>query len=188
MAGIGHNNGPTMDRGHGWRLFAWRKARAQLMPKLPLEVVRQRVSRARELGLDYQSYASLRAANGRDVIAFLFSSNALRPAKDGATINAGRKAKLEALKDCDRLALVQPPLPPARLIVASGNLIQKAGRAPGLADTWPATRTKVEAVTRGFPADAIVVIGDTTLERDWFVAARLGGFVPSSRYFQGDAP
>ena len=79
MSGIGHNKGPTREKGAGWRRVAWKKSREALLPKLPLEVVRMRVRRARELGLDYKSYAGFRAANGRDIVAFLFSSNALRP-------------------------------------------------------------------------------------------------------------
>ena len=40
MAGIGHNNGPTMEAGESWRRHAWGKARARLLPVLPIEVVR----------------------------------------------------------------------------------------------------------------------------------------------------
>ncbi|MBV0912825.1 hypothetical protein [Anianabacter salinae] len=186
MAGLGHNNGPTLEGGTAWRRHAWQRARAELLPKLPLEVIRLRVTRAKELGLDYRSYASLRASTGRDVIAFLFSSNALRVARDGRPAT-GRAARLHAIHACGRLALVQPPLPPERLIAATDGLIERADRAPGLADTWRAARTRIETLTRGIPADGIVVIGDTALERDWCTAARLGGFLPSDRYFQGDS-
>ena len=78
MTGLGHNKGPTMEPGAGWRRYAWKRARTELLPKLPLEVVRMRVRRARELGLDYKTYAGVRATTGRDLVAFLFSSNALR--------------------------------------------------------------------------------------------------------------
>ncbi len=76
--GLGHNGGPTMEPGYGWRLHCWKKARADLLPHLPIEVLRTRVKRAAELGLEYRTYASVRAATGHDVVAFLFSSNALR--------------------------------------------------------------------------------------------------------------
>ena len=36
MAGIGHNNGPTMEAGESWRRHAWGKARARLLPVLPI--------------------------------------------------------------------------------------------------------------------------------------------------------
>ena len=50
-AGIGHNGGPTLESGGSWRRVAWKKAREELLPTLPIEVVRLRVSRAKELGL-----------------------------------------------------------------------------------------------------------------------------------------
>ena len=75
---IGHNKGPSMEGGQAWRAHCWRKARKSLMKTLPIEILRVRVARAAEIGLDYKSYASIRAASGHDVIAFLFSSNALR--------------------------------------------------------------------------------------------------------------
>ncbi|MDH3263731.1 MAG: hypothetical protein OEM24_07010, partial [Paracoccaceae bacterium] len=67
-----------MEGGAGWRRHCWTKAREELLPTLPLEVVRLRVKRAAELGLDYRAYASFRASTGHDVVALLFSSNALR--------------------------------------------------------------------------------------------------------------
>ena len=69
MNRIGHNNGPTMEPGESWRRHAWGRARARLLPVLPIEVVRLRVKRAAEIGLDYRTYASIRAASGHDVIA-----------------------------------------------------------------------------------------------------------------------
>ncbi|MEM9350184.1 MAG: hypothetical protein AAGA47_07975, partial [Pseudomonadota bacterium] len=77
-AGIGHNNGPSMEAGYTYRKHQWKKAREALLPTLPLMIVRMRVKRAKELGLDYKTYAGVRASTGRDVIGFLFSSNALR--------------------------------------------------------------------------------------------------------------
>ena len=113
MTMLGHNNGPTMEKGAGWRRYAWKRARADLMPKLPLEVARRRVKRARELGIDYKSYAGIRAATGRDIVALIFSSNALRLAKETALIEAARAEKLEQIKHVDSLGLIQPPFDPA---------------------------------------------------------------------------
>jgi len=73
MSTLGHNRGPTMEKGGAWRRFAWTRARADLMPTLPIEVARRRVRRARELGIDYKSYAGIRAATGRDIVALIFS-------------------------------------------------------------------------------------------------------------------
>ncbi len=77
MSTIGHNGGPSMEPGFGFRKLAWTKARADLLPTLPLEVVRLRVKRAQRLGLPYKTYATIRATSGQDIVGFLFSGNAL---------------------------------------------------------------------------------------------------------------
>ena len=60
-ATIGHNGGPTFEKGHTYRTFMWRQAQKQLMPNaVPLMVVRMRVKRAGQLGMDYRTYASFR--------------------------------------------------------------------------------------------------------------------------------
>ena len=70
MAGIGHNRGPG--QASGFRAHCWRLARRELLgERLPVEVVRMRVRRAHELGLDYKTYAGVRATTGRDLVAFL---------------------------------------------------------------------------------------------------------------------
>ncbi|MEM9425545.1 MAG: hypothetical protein AAGA06_02485 [Pseudomonadota bacterium] len=181
MSGIGHNGGPTMDKGRGWRRYAWTRARAELLPKMPIEVVRRRVKRARELGLDYKAYAGIRAATGRDVIALLFSDNALRLMAD-ARMPANRAAHLQALRDAECLALVHPPAAPA-LVLARNSELAKADLAPGITATWPDIRARVQALKGTLPADGVVVIGETWLERDWCEAARLAGYLSAERYF-----
>jgi plexin A len=57
MGGIGHNGGPTMEPGTSWRRHCWTKARRDLLPAMPLEVIGYRMKRATELGLDYRTYA-----------------------------------------------------------------------------------------------------------------------------------
>ena len=181
MSGIGHNGGPTMDRGRGWRRYAWTRARAELLPKMPIEVVRRRVKRARELGLDYKAYAGIRAATGRDVIALLFSDNALRLMAD-ARMPADRAAQLEAVNGAERLALVHAPQNPER-VLAVNPVLARADRAPGFTATWPEIRARVLDLKGTLPADSVVVIGETWLERDWCEAARLAGYLPADRYF-----
>ncbi|MEM7490452.1 MAG: hypothetical protein AAF390_15135, partial [Pseudomonadota bacterium] len=91
--GIGHNSRQDFD-GYTGRLHQWRRARTALLGKaLPLEVVRMRVRRAAALGLDYGTYASVRATTGRDIVALLFSSNALGMIRR-AEMDAARAAKL----------------------------------------------------------------------------------------------
>ncbi len=181
MTGIGHNRGPTMEKGRGWRRYAWKKARAELLPKMPIEVVRLRVKRARELGLDYKAYAGIRAATGRDVIALLFSDNALRLLADGR-IAPERASALNAVTGADRLALVHAPHVPER-VRAANPVLSNVGVAPGFTASWPDIRARVLALKGKLPADGVVVIGETWMERDWCEAARLAGYLPADRYF-----
>lgn len=181
MTHIGHNHGPTMEKGGAWRRYAWTRARAELLPVLPIEVARRRVRRARELGIDYTSYAGIRAATGRDIVALLFSDNALRLLRDGQ-IPPGRGDKLAAIRHADCLALVHPPHDPDR-IAARNPILIRAAATPGLAQNWSETRAAILALTGRLPPDGVVVVGATHLERGWTDAARLAGFVPADRYF-----
>ena len=72
MSGIGHNGGPSVGSGASWRAQCWRVARADLLPRLPLEVVRLRVKRAQEIGLAYRTYAGVRAARAMISSHFCF--------------------------------------------------------------------------------------------------------------------
>ncbi len=182
MSGVGHNKGPTMERGAGWRRYAWRRARAELLPKLPLEVVRARVRRARELGLDYKTYAGVRAATGRDLVAFLFSSNALRILPGQVQMPENRAQTLAALRACGRLALVQPPLQ-ADIVTVVNPEIDAARAAPLFTHGWGETRARIADVLGKVPRDAVLVIGETGLEREWSEAGRLAGFLPADRFF-----
>jgi hypothetical protein len=181
MSGLGHNNGPTMESGGAWRRYTWTRARAELLPTLPIEVARRRVRRAGELGIDYRSYAGIRAATGRDIVALLFSSNALRLLRDDR-IDPARAQRLTALRQADLLALVHPPHDPAHTAVRNPILLA-AGKAPGLTETWGETRQRILALKGTIPADGVVVIGETHLERGWADTARLAGYIDADRYF-----
>ncbi len=182
MSEIGHNKGPTMEPGAGWRRYAWKRARAELLPKMPLEIVRMRVRRARELGLDYKTYAGVRATTGRDLVAFLFSSNALRVDARAVQMSGERLEVLEALRHCDRLALVHRPLDPARIAEAN-PILGAVGQAPSFTDGWGDIRARVADLLGPLPRDGVLVIGETGLEREWSVAGKLAGFLPSEKLF-----
>jgi hypothetical protein len=165
-----------MDEGLSWRTHCWAAARERLLPTLPIEVLRNRVRRAQELGLAYKTYASVRAATGHDVVAFLFSSNALRARP---ALPDDRMAKLQALVDCGRVALVSAPLTPDML---QSPVIDAAHPAPRWLASFGETHRMIRAALT-VPGDRVVLIGDHGLERDWCAAGRLAGYVAAEQYF-----
>ena len=182
--GLGHNNGPTMERGQSYRRYQWRKAREALVPTLPLFVLKMRVKRAKELGLDYKIYAGVRASTGRDVIGFLFSSNALRLVQTRLSDEtAQRVAEVQA---ASKLALVHAPLSP-KAVATANPVLDIVAAAPRFTDPWPTMRDKVRGVigAQHLPADGVLVIGATSLEREWADAGRTAGYLSAERYFGG---
>lgn len=184
MSKLGHNNGPTMEPGNSWRKHCWTKARRDLLPNLPIEILRTRVKRAQELGLEYKTYASVRASTGRDVIGFLFSSNALRSFLNSPSMPVSQQDKLTHLKNCMPVAMVNAPLTPKAMMQAN-PAIPEAFIAPGILSGWGETARLIDAARlhHKLPADAVLLVGDTTLEREWGAAGRLAGYVPAERYF-----
>ncbi|NBT32266.1 MAG: hypothetical protein EBT13_10330 [Rhodobacteraceae bacterium] len=180
-AGIGHNRGPSMEPGQSWRRHVWTKARHDLLPTLPIEVLRLRIRRAQDLGLPYKTYASIRAQTGEDVIGFLFSSNALRMIRK-TDIPKPVAEKLRGVK-ADRSALLHPPLVPADF--AARPEIDAVFAAPLFTDSWPDMRAKLRRVLadRRGPSDRYLIVGETGAERDWAAAARCAGFVSGTEYF-----
>ncbi|WP_267632585.1 hypothetical protein [Frigidibacter sp. RF13] len=179
---IGHNGGPTMEGGASWRAHCWRAARARLLPVLPVEVVRLRVMRAKELGLDYKTYAGVRATTGRDLVAFLFSSNALSLSVARPVLAPERAAKLAEITACGRIALANPPLTPEAVREAL-LMIDAAHAAPALLAGHREVRAMLRAALGALPADGVLLIGDHGLERDWCAAARLAAYLPADRFF-----
>lgn len=181
---IGHNQGPTLERGHTYRSYQWRQAQRKLMPNtIPLAIVKMRLRRAAELGLDYKAYAAIRQATGRDICGFLFSSNALSILAGQSAMPKERRAKLEGLTSTQRLALVHAPLDPAT--VQQQNPLEAATRAPDLRHSWSVTSDRLRdfIAERRLVGDQIVLIGDTALEEEWRTAARVAGYLPATRYF-----
>lgn len=180
MAGIGHNNGPTMEGGYAFRRYVWSKARKDLLPTLPLPVVRMRVKRAKEIGLDYKTYATVRATTGRDVVALLFSTNALRVFKSRIELPADRVVKLQTVQNCDRTALAVAPVTPQDIPL---DVLDAACAGPPVHANWPTSAALIAQARGTIPADGVLLIGDTALERDWSVAGRLAGYLPAHRFF-----
>lgn len=178
--GIGHNSGQDFN-GYSGRLHQWRKARRALIPNtIPIEMVRMRVRRAAAIGLDYGTYASIRAGTGRDITALLFSSNALGMIRM-AEMEAAKAEKLAQVA-AERGVMVHRPVP----AVANAPL-DFAAEAPLFTDSWSKMRTRLRAVLRDrkVPADAVLLIGDTAFEQSWCAALRAGGYLSADRYFGG---
>lgn len=184
MPAIGHNGGPALTaQGRGWATHCWGQARRALLPHLPVEVVRLRVRRAAELGLDYKTYAGVRATTGRDLVAFLFSSNALGLHARRMVPDPVRGARLAGLADCGRIALAQAPLTPDAVLAAL-PLLDAVAVAPGPHAPSALVRDRVRAALGARPAAAVLLIGDTAWERDWCAAAGLAGYLAAGQYFR----
>lgn len=181
-AGIGHNSGRVDEPGKSWRTHVWTKARQQLMPRLPIEIVRRRVARARELGLPYKTYAGLRASSGDDLIGFMFSSNALDVLRAKDSVPAIKAAKLNALTDTVTLGLAQTGVHPEQLRPA----VQQAFTAPKPLAPWVQTRTDLRAIFAKTkrPASRFVLVCDAALEAEWAEAGRMAGTLPATQYFE----
>lgn len=184
MSGIGHNLGPSLDGATGWRRHCWGQARAALLPHLPIEVVRLRVRRAAELGLDYKTYAGVRATTGRDLVAFLFSSNALDLRLSQPALGEGNRVALARMAGCDRIMLVQAPLS-VDAVRASLPVMDALHPAPGLLAPHRVIRADLRAALGSLPADAVLLVGASGLEQDWCAAGRLAGYLSADRFFPG---
>jgi len=190
---IGHNGGPGVEPGVGpgvgpggsWRRHCWQAARARLLPVLPIEVVRLRVRRAAELGLDYKTYAGVRAATGHDVVAFLFSSNALRVRTGLPAMPPDRLGKLQSLEACARIGLAVVPLSPRVLAQANRGALDQAHAAPYALAPFREVAAGLRAACGRVPGDHVLLVGDMALEGAWCAAGRLAGYLPAERYFGG---
>ncbi|UWQ20064.1 hypothetical protein [Jannaschia sp. W003] len=176
--GIGHNSNHDPN-GYAGRLHQWRRARRALVSRaLPVEVIRSRMRRADALGLDFRTYASVRASTGRDVVALLFSSSALGMLRR-AELDARAARKLAGVS-ADCAVLVHAPVP-----VAAPAPLGWAERAPSfLVPPGAAARAVAAALrARKLPADAVLIVGATAAERAWCAGARAAGYVDAEGYF-----
>lgn len=186
MSLLGHNNGPSLDGGPSWQRHCWREARKRLLPVLPIEVVRLRVARAKALGLDYRTYAGIRATTGRDLVAFLFSTEALRLRPRTLTLPEAQIAPLQALAAKKLILTAADTTPETALarLQAQGIDFDSAAPAPSALGAWSEARRDMLAALAPLklPADAVLLIGEGQLQRDWCAAGKLAGFLPAERW------
>lgn len=184
MSGIGHNRGPGLG-GTGWTRYCWDRARADLFPKLPVEVVRLRVKRAAQIGLDYRTYAGIRATTGHDLAAFLYSTNMLRLLRDGEA-EAARVARLAATREIGHLLAVAPGIAIDETVEglgAQGLRIDTAAPAPSLALAESHLKRRLAALRGKIPADRILVIAETGAEAEWASYGRMAATIGAESYF-----
>ena len=184
---IGHNGGPSLAPGSSWARYCWTKARAELLPTLPLEVIRIRVARAQKLGLQYSTYATIRATTGRDIVAFLYSSESLRVRPVTLELPEDRSERLRS-QDCDRLLFAARDIAADRVVVRfadQGIPLAGVSPAPNALGTWSQSRAAVRAALDPLklPGDAVVLVGEGALQKDWAEAGKLAAFLPGDAFF-----
>ena len=191
LAGIGHNQGPPLDAAVSWRRHVWKKARKALVPRLPLEVVKRRVRRATELGLEYPQYASILLGTGRDIVGFLFTCDALGMELARGRVPESVRAKLDALIRAERLLGVEAPSEPKRLAAAldrnQGLVFAQAVALPGEQAPWAVGRDAIAGALAPLrlPSDAVVMVGTQPHHRTWADAAQMAKFLPADQFFPG---
>lgn len=186
-AGIGHNRGPGMAPGQSYRAHCWHVARRELLgARLPIEVVRMQVRRAKELGLDYKTYAGVRATTGRDLVAFLYSSNALGVFREGQPVPRDAALRIRAIAAAPHLGCA-PGLAPDVLSREIGAV--SARMLAPFGASWAMMRDEMKAWLRaqGVAGDAVLMIGETAHEREMMTAGGLAGFVTGQAFFAGVA-
>lgn len=193
--GPGHNNGPDLEAGRGWRTYAWKRARAGLMGnKVPLEIVRIRVKRARALGLSYPQYASALMGGGRDIVGFLFTVDGLqlRLARELAVPDHVQD-RLTSLTDT-RLAAFAPSGEDPALFLSELGAVTGApfdASAPEPSGRgWSVTRNAIRDVLAPLKVSgrSIILVGAHDHEAAWITAGKLAKFVHTSDYFVQSRP
>jgi hypothetical protein len=123
----------------------------------------------------------VRATTGRDIVSFLFSSNALGMYRRLEDLPARHADKLEAIRDCRRDGLFYAPLP----LAPEGLPLDAAYRAPGFTASPQEERAAVTAAltAQKLPRDAVLLIGATAIERGWCANAQLAGYLDEAAFF-----
>jgi len=188
---IGHNNGPSMKTGLGWQRHCWAKARKELLGKtIPVEIVRMRIKRARELGLAYPQYASIMLGSGRDIVGFLFTVDGLHlRLRKQLEMPDTVQDKLQSLRKCSLMAFApsgeNPDAFRQELQQVAGVRFSSASPEPEDEINWSAARRAIRTALDPLklPSDAVVMIGTRDAEKQWAAAGKIARFIPASDYY-----
>lgn len=177
--GIGHNNGPPMAT--RWGVHCWRRAQARAWQPPGPEVVRLRLRRAAELGLDYRQLAAILMEAGRSPTAIVFTLEALLAPGAAERLRDLDRPRLLAVGvdgDGDGRADDAPPLAGLHGWRLAGD---RAGLAPAILELLAA---------HGVPPSAAILVGAAEADRDLVVRARLAAFLHADAYFRrsSDSP
>lgn len=188
---IGHNNGPAIKTGLGWQRHCWTKARNELMGKsIPVEIVRIRIRRARELGLAYPQYASIMLGTGRDIVGFLFTVDGLHlRLRKRLEMPDHVQDKLQSLRKCSLMAFApsgeNPDAFRKELQQVSGRPFATSAPEPEGDINWTTARRAIRAALDPLklPSDAVVMIGTRDAEKQWAASGKIARFIPASEYY-----
>ncbi|WP_316016165.1 hypothetical protein [Roseobacter sp. HKCCA0434] len=188
-AGIGHNRPP--ESANAWARHCWTRARAELVgERMPIEMVRTRMARARELGLSFPQYRSILLGGGRDVTAFLFTCEGLHlKLRRELEMPAPVREKLAGIVRTDLVALSPsggvPEAFRAELSAVAGRDFRAAGAEPEVHASWSEQRRAVRDLIGAakLPAQSVVMIGQGR-DIGWAEAAQLVRFIPREDYFE----
>ncbi|RED11372.1 hypothetical protein POI8812_01765 [Pontivivens insulae] len=190
--GIGHNRPPQPT---GWQRHCWTRARKELVgERLPLEMIKVRMARARELGLSFPQYRSILLGGGRDITAFLFTAEGLHlKLTRELSIPDAVRDKLGTLRRADLLALSPSGEVPRQFADELGSLaevtIKDAGAEPEPHYSWSQQRAALRDLLRAnaVPAASVVMIGRGAHQQGWAEAAELVKYLPRDEYFAESA-
>ena len=120
------------------------------------------------------------------MVAFLFSSNALRVTPVRLRMPQGRADKLGLVR-ADRIGLAQGRIAADGMAGVNPEL-DRACDAPDLLARFGEAGHQLRAILGRVPGDRVILVGDMELERDWCAAGRLAGYLPAARYFGTAVP
>ena len=162
--------------------------KALIRKRMPIEMVRTRIKRARELGPEYPQYASILLGSGHDVVGFRFTVDGLQLRK-WLEMPESVQEKMQGLERVSLMGFAPSgeDADAFRCEVSDVAGVPFVGAAPEAEGPlgWSAARAAVRAVLDPLklPSDAVVMIGTRDHEAQMAEAAKMARFIASDAYF-----